>query len=83
MTYWSTLRMKKNMKNTSVCIVEASVPLIIRQVKQVRVLNEASCFLRTHHLEGRYICESKYGSRCIELECVYECRRHSEFSWIS
>jgi hypothetical protein len=33
--------------------------------------------------KGRYICGSKQGSRCIELECVYECRRHSEFSWIS
>jgi hypothetical protein len=36
----------------------------------VRVLDEASCFLKTRHLEGRYICGSKQGSRCIELECA-------------
>jgi hypothetical protein len=30
-----------------------------------------------------YICGSKQGSRCIELECAYECRQHSEFSCIS
>jgi hypothetical protein len=35
-----------------------------------------------HDLDGRYICGSKKGSRCIELECAYECRRYSEFSWI-
>jgi hypothetical protein len=29
-----------------------------------------------------YICGSKQGSRCIELECAYECRRHLEFSGI-
>jgi hypothetical protein len=38
----------------------------------VRVLDEASCFLMTCHLEARYICGSKQGSRCIELECAYE-----------
>jgi hypothetical protein len=51
----------------------------------VLVLDEASCFLMTRHLEGRYNCGSKQGSRCIELECAYECQRHSKFfeiSWI-
>jgi hypothetical protein len=31
------------------------------------ILDEASCFVRTHHLEGRYIYGSKQGSCCIEL----------------
>jgi hypothetical protein len=31
----------------------------------MRVLDEASCFLRTHHLEGRYICGPKQGSICV------------------
>jgi hypothetical protein len=31
-------------------------------------LDEASCFVRTRHLEGRYICGSKQGSCCIELD---------------
>jgi hypothetical protein len=46
------------------------------------VLDEASCFLGTRHLNGRYVRGSKQGSRCIELECAYECRRYSEFSWV-
>jgi hypothetical protein len=45
----------------------------------VCVLDEASCFLRTRHLEGRYICGSKQGSKCIELECAYECRQYLVF----
>jgi hypothetical protein len=45
-------------------------------------LDEASYFIGIHHLEGRYICESKQGSRYIELECAYECRRYLKLFWI-
>jgi hypothetical protein len=48
----------------------------------VLVLVEASYLLRSYHLEGRNICESKQDLGCIELECAYECRQYSEFSWI-
>jgi hypothetical protein len=27
-----------------------------------------------HRVEGRNICRSKQGSRCVELECTYECQ---------
>jgi hypothetical protein len=50
------------------------------KLSKVWVLDEASCFLRTRYLKGRYTCGSKQGSRCIMLECAYECRRHLEFS---
>jgi hypothetical protein len=33
--------------------------------------------------KGGYICGSKQGSRCIDLECAYECQRYSELSEIS
>jgi hypothetical protein len=49
----------------------------------VRVLVEASSLVRSYHLEGRNICGSKQDSRCVELECAYECQRYSEFSWIA
>jgi hypothetical protein len=46
------------------------------------VLVEASCLLRSYRLEGRNICVSKQDSRCVELECAYECWQYSKFSWI-
>jgi hypothetical protein len=61
---------------------EEHLRLALQKLREQRLYTKL-CFLRTHHLEGRYICGSKQGSRCIELECAYECRRHSEFSWIS
>jgi hypothetical protein len=33
--------------------------------------------------KGGISVDPKQGSRCIELECAYECQRHLEFSWIS
>jgi hypothetical protein len=46
------------------------------------VLVEASCLLRSYHLEGRNIRGSKQDSRSVELERAYECWRYSKFSWI-
>jgi hypothetical protein len=36
-------------------------------------LAEASCFLRTCHLNGRNIHRSKHGLRCVELEGANKC----------
>jgi hypothetical protein len=47
--------------------------LVYSRSEEDRVLDEASCLFRTRHLEGRYIYGSKQGSRCIKLECAYEC----------
>jgi hypothetical protein len=55
--------------------VEALRSYVVHQVGQVRVLVEASCLIRSHHLEGRNIYRSKQDSRCAELKCAYECRR--------
>jgi hypothetical protein len=42
-------------------------------------LVEASCLLRSYHLKGRNICGSEEDLRHVELECVYERWRYSDF----
>jgi hypothetical protein len=52
-------------------IAKVSRPYIIHQVKQVRVLDKASVFLKSHHFRRRHICGSKQDTRCAKLEYTH------------